>query len=478
VIEIIEQGLPLKRNRGLSASWSSDGKMLAYTTAGGDCFVVPVGGEQPRKVTEASHPNFYNVFRAPLWDASGQNLYFLVPDALWRVSLKDGTTTSIACIPNRRMIEVVSPSGGGRFWSPDGGRSAYLTTRDNETKKVGIYKVDLVTGEYTQLLEEDAAWNSRAIFTIDISDNGQCVVYIKQDVQHCENIYIADIDFQNPRRLTNINPSLDAVKMGVSRLIEWRGVDGQRLRGALLLPSDYEVGKQYPLVVSVYGGDWGSDKVNSFGLWGLAGVDNLQILATRGYAVLYPDAPLKVGTPMQDLMKTVLPGVDRAVEMGIADPERLGVMGHSYGGYCVLALTVQTTRFKAAVSSAGSGNLISGYGFLRRDGSTYGIPIAEEGQGRMGGTPWQFRDRYIENSPIFYLDRVQTPLLIIHGAIDDAVPSFLADEIFVGLRRLEKQVVYAKYEGETHAPMDWGYANQMDYWNRIIAWFDKHLKGT
>ena len=106
---------------------------------------------------------------------------------------------------------------------------------------------------------------------------------------------------------------------------------------------------------------------------------------------------------------------------------------------------------------------------MRRDGSTYGGTT-------LGGTPWQSPDQYIENSPVFYLDRIQTPLLLLHGELDNAVPSFLADEIFVGLRNLGKWVMYAKYEGESHAPADWEYANQVDYWKRIITMFDTFLK--
>jgi dipeptidyl aminopeptidase/acylaminoacyl peptidase len=90
------------------------------------------------------------------------------------------------------------------------------------------------------------------------------------------------------------------------------------------------------------------------------------------------------------------------------------------------------------------------------------------------GTPWESRSRYIENSPVFYLDRVETPLLIVHGSLDDAVAPFLAEEVFVGLRRLGKEVVYARYEGEGHSIES--YANQVDYVNRMIAWFDRHLK--
>ena len=112
---------------------------------------------------------------------------------------------------------------------------------------------------------------------------------------------------------------------------------------------------------------------------------------------------------MADLLKTVIPGVDRVVELGIADPDRLGVMGHSYGGYSTLSLIVQTTRFKAAVDSAGPADLISVYGQMDKTGSSGAIGWSETGQGGMVGTPWQFRDRYIENSPIFYLDRWNTP---------------------------------------------------------------------
>jgi dipeptidyl aminopeptidase/acylaminoacyl peptidase len=173
-----------------------------------------------------------------------------------------------------------------------------------------------------------------------------------------------------------------------------------------------------------------------------------------------------------------MPGINKAVESGLADPARIGVTGHSYGGYSTLSLIAQSPRFKAAVMRAGMGNLISGYGHLAPDGTNYGLAWSESGQGRMGGSPWEFRERYLENSPIFYLNRIETPLLIIHGEKDDAVPAFLADELFTGLRRLGKPVTYARYEGEGHWEGQWSYANQIDCLSRVIAWFDRHLKGA
>ena len=191
---------------------------------------------------------------------------------------------------------------------------------------------------------------------------------------------------------------------------------------------------------------------------------------------LFPDAPQSLGTPMLDLAKTVLPGINEIVNMGIADPDRVGVMGQSYGGYSTLSMIAQSKRFSAAIAIAGMGDLIGSYGEMDAAGSAFGTSVAEHGQDLMEGSPWQFRDRYIENSPLFFLDRVSTPLLIVHGDADMFVQPFLADEVFVGLRRLGRQVTYAKYHGEGHDPMFWSYANQVDLCHRLIDWFERHLK--
>jgi dipeptidyl aminopeptidase/acylaminoacyl peptidase len=181
---------------------------------------------------------------------------------------------------------------------------------------------------------------------------------------------------------------------------------------------------------------------------------------------------------MLDLTKTILPAVDKVVEMGVADPTRLAIMGQSYGGYCALAMIAQTKRFKASIMVDGFGDLTAAYGQMQKDGSAFQTSITEQGQGLMGGTPWQFRDRYIENSPIFYLNRVETPLLIIHGTDDTTVAPFLSDEVFVALRRLGKEVEYVKYDGEGHSPIYWRRDNQIDLWTRVIGWLDAHVKGS
>ena len=179
---------------------------------------------------------------------------------------------------------------------------------------------------------------------------------------------------------------------------------------------------------------------------------------------------------MLDLAKTVLPAVNKVIEMGVADPDRLALIGHSYGGYSVLSLIAQTRRFKTAIVADATGDLLAAYGQMRSDGTSLGISIEEQGQGLMGSTPWAVRDRYIENSPIYYLDRIETPLLIVEGANDTTIAPFLTDELFVDLRRLGKEVEYAKYADEGHSPLLWRYANQLDFCTRMLLWLDAHLR--
>jgi dipeptidyl aminopeptidase/acylaminoacyl peptidase len=184
---------------------------------------------------------------------------------------------------------------------------------------------------------------------------------------------------------------------------------------------------------------------------------------------------------MLNLAKTVLPGINKVIEMGIADPHRLALMRHSNGGYGVLSLIVQTQRFRAAVEMDGTSDLVGLfglYGEMDRTGAAFGISILEHGQDAMGGSLWQFKDRYIENSPVYYFDRITTPLLIVHGAQDDAVAAFLGDQAFVTLRRLGKKVVYARYEGEDHSPLYWRYDHQLDLCKRILRWLDEDAGGS
>jgi dipeptidyl aminopeptidase/acylaminoacyl peptidase len=459
-------------NTGTHFRWSPDETRLAWQTGGmtavSEVFVADIATSSPRLLTNQPHPRFEPyVAQSPLWDAAGKTLYFIGADALWRATLAEPNAVEFVRLPEQRL-EMIEDSDG-RIWSPDGGRSIVVVARHLKTKQSGFYRIDLGTGQANQLFAGDVIIESTRAAT------HQHLLYLAQTAHQSPDVWLASADGQTVKRVSRINPQLDQYEMGAARVIEWQTAEGQTLRGALLLPAGYKAGKRYPLIVKLYAGRRISDDLNRFGMSRVF-YENAQLLATRGYAVLLPDVPQKLGSPMADIPKAVLPAVDKVIAMGIADAERLGAIGQSYGGYSTLSLIVQTTRFKAAVMSAGYGNLFSRYSQMRRDGSTHGITIMEQGQGLMGGTPWEFRQRYIDNSPFFFLDRVQTPLLILHGTGDDTVKSDGGDEVFVGLRRLGKKVVYARYEGEDHSAVTWRRPNQIDYLKRWLAWFDEHLK--
>ncbi|HVF48277.1 MAG TPA: prolyl oligopeptidase family serine peptidase, partial [Pyrinomonadaceae bacterium] len=270
------------------------------------------------------------------------------------------------------------------------------------------------------------------------------------------------------------------------RKIEYRTAEGRDLKGWILLPVGYESGKKYPAVVVIYPGMMQGDNppggharnINNHSAL------NFQLLAARGYAVLYPSIPLKpegeTSDPLPEVSKGVLPAVDMMIETGVADPDRLGVIGHSYGGYGVYGLLAQTKRFKAGVSLAGLSELISLYGTIdarfRYDRNAherwFGMSLAETGQLRMGSAPWKDTERYIRNSPIFSADKIDTPLMIIQGDLD-YIAIQQGEQMFSALHRQNKRASFVRYWGEGHVIE--GPANVQDMWRRIFAWFDEFL---
>jgi dipeptidyl aminopeptidase/acylaminoacyl peptidase len=265
---------------------------------------------------------------------------------------------------------------------------------------------------------------------------------------------------------------MEAVTFGATRLIRYDTPAGVR-RATLLLPAGYRGGVRYPLVVYPYPVDRRSNDVNVFGVTG-PGVANMQLLATRGFAVLAPDvAPFDWTDQMRQLAAIILPGVDRVIAMGVADSARLGIMGHSWGGYTALVLIAQSPRFGAAVMRGGFGDEVAMTGALQEGGFAYGTMLNET---TYGGTLWERPETYRRNSPIHLLDRVRTPLLIIHGERDTTVPVYLAEQLFAGLQRLARAVELARYANENHSEAQWSYANQRDYLTRMIGWFETHLE--
>lgn len=476
---------------GINFSWSPNSAQLAYTTATmsldgqkrGDCFVADVATDSNRQLTARSQQNCASVFTVPIWNATSSQIYVLSAssqpatfDGLWELSVISGSARKLINLSSPTFVEILSSPTSGAFWTPDSGRSMVIMMRNPKSLSSGFYFLNVKTGGLTKLIEEKKTYGlntSDAEWSIDISADGRFAVYKAQNASHPEDIWkLTGAVGAKPTQVTHINPELAQYQMGQSIMIRWTDRLGQTKRAALLLPAGYTRGRRYPLIVYQYPGAFGSTFVNNFGI-AENFFDEMQIFATRGFAVLYPDVPVKAGRPMRDILDAVMGAVDTAIAVGVADPNRLGIIGHSWGGYGVLSVLVQTNRFKAALSRSGvGGDLIRYYTEMNGDGRAGGM--AEVELLRTGGTLWNRKRTFIDNSPIFFLNRVQTPLLLTHGSNDSVAPE-LSEAVFVALRRLGKEVKYIKYQGENHYEATWGYANQADFLREMIDWFEYHI---
>jgi len=459
LITVLGKDLPLGSiGFGNEWSWSPDGRRLAYV-AGGDFTVVSLPSGDTHK-WEDRVPTFDP--EPPIWSVDGKRLFAVADAALWSLDLQTGEGKELARIDGWDIRKLITPTYLSPVaWMKDG--RLWVTARERDGMRSGIYSVDPTRGATKPHLQETKSYGG--VHSLAASDVTGEIVFLSYGHQELEDLWLFDSESGLVRRGSRINEALLNYELGTTRLIRWRSAIGEELGGALLLPPGYESPDRLPLIVYVYGGDRGSETVNHFGLLGPGPTYNMHILATRGYAVLYPDAPLRTGRTIEDLVGTVLPGVDAAIEAGYADPERLALMGHSYGAENVLALLTRTDRFGAALIDAAVSHPDLFAHYVRNPGHF------EQGQGDMGGTIWEYPERYWANSPLFNFPRIETPLLICQGDQDGDLVASKA--IFTALERLGKFVEYRVYGGEDHVisrP-----ANVIDLWKRRLAFLSEHL---
>jgi dipeptidyl aminopeptidase/acylaminoacyl peptidase len=342
-----------------------------------------------------------------------------------------------------------------------------------------LFAFDVESGKLTPIVRpsEDADFK-------DCSPDGSLAAF-EAATRDGTYLWISALPSGPARKILETNTFLSGVAEGVMKPLSYKSTEGQDLKGWILLPPGYPEGTKCPTVADVYAGYLYGDKPPYLARLNLSHALNHQLLAAHGYAVLFPSMPLTpegtASDPYMELSKGVLPAVDKAIELGYADPKRLGVMGQSFGGFSTYGLVTQTDRFGAAIALAGLSDFISLYGVFdarvrytdHAQENLFQMSLFESGQTRMGNPPWKDIGRYLRNSPLFYVDRVKTPLMIIQGDMD-YVSMQQGEQFFTALYRQGKRAAFVRYWGEGHvleSP-----ANIRDMWQRIYGWLDENLK--
>jgi len=287
---------------------------------------------------------------------------------------------------------------------------------------------------------------------------------------------VPDLSAQNfgeAMRLSDANPQLADFAWGEAELVEWTSLDGIPLQGVLIKPGNYDPDKRYPVLIYYY--RFFSQRLNEFNEPVINHRPSFPMYASNGYAVFLPDIRFEVGRPGASATRCLVPGVEKIVDMGVADPDAIGLHGHSWSGYQTAFVVTETDVFKAAVAGAPVSNMTSAYSGIR-----WGSGLArqfqyEQSQSRIGASLWEDLDLYIENSPVFYADQIETPLLIQFGDEDEAVPWYQGIELYLACRRLGKDCIFLQYRGEPHHLKK--YPNKVDYSIKMKQFFDHHLKG-
>ena len=345
----------------------------------------------------------------------------------------------------------------------------YFGTYGEWTKKEGIARVEPGKSGATSLMWDDASYNFTKARDADV------YLYSRQTALDFPNYYVANADLRGGRQITDANPQQKEFAWSSgAKLIKYVSDKGDTLQGALYLPANYEPGKKYPLLVTIY--EKRSQLLNTYVTPSETSTPNRSIYTSRGYAVLDPDIVYRVNDPGMSAVWCVLPAVRAAIATGMIDSSHVGLWGHSWGGYQTAFLVTQTNMFHAAVAGAPLTDMVSMYSSIYWNTGGTNQGIFESSQGRFKGNFIQNYDAYIRNSPAFHADKVTTPLVILHNDKDGAVDFNQGITYFNTLRQLGKDVILLEYVGENHGLQR--AINQKDYAVRMREWFDYQLKGV
>jgi dipeptidyl aminopeptidase/acylaminoacyl peptidase len=469
----IESGKKTRLTQGAFSAgapvYSPDGRWIAYTQSPEgvhetayrdiskdrrtDIYIVPAAGGESRRITDNPAAD-----SDPVWSPGGKHLaYVSRSDPKSWAAKSDIFVAAVDGGAPRNLTQSWNESASDPHWIGDqiyfaGGMSVYGN----------LYRVPAAGGTVAPV-----AKGNRLLSGFDAASGK--VVYLAADPHHTDDVYLSSLDGSGETRLTVTNPNLDEIALGQTDVLSWNAPDGTPIEGLLIKPVGYQPGKRYPAVLLVHGGPharWTA---------GLGSLRTAQIYAANGYAVLLPNPRGSTGYGTKFMQANngdwggkdfgdLMAGVDAMIARGIADAERLAVAGGSYGGFMTFWAITQTNRFKAAIGHAGISDWYSFYGQSDIPGlMEYGFT----------GYPWTSSEVYRKFSPMSYVDRVRTPILITHGEQDRRVPVAQAEQYFRALKERAVPVKFVRYPREGHGIVEPNH--QIDLIGRHLEWLKQHL---
>jgi dipeptidyl aminopeptidase/acylaminoacyl peptidase len=447
--------------------WSPDGTRITYTTrptpraddgALSDVWMITVAsGEKKRIAGEPGNGDTARWSPDGAWIAYTGNrdrAYGGVSTAyLYLISANGGSAKELS---SKFDLSVGTP-----VWSHDG-KTIYFST--NALEAIELYSADVATGATKQLTSRGGT-----IGITEVSRDGKTIVGTVSSPNQPTELYSAFADFRSIKPLTNHNPWLNDYSLAQSEVVKWKSKDGTEIEGVLTKPVGYEAGTKVPFLLNPHGGPTGAS-VNNFN-------STVQVLAANGFAILQPNfrgstgkglafAQANKNTWGKGDYEDCMAGVDAMIAAGIADPDRMGAFGWSYGGYMTFWIDTQTDRFKAISPGAGLTNIYSMYS--QTDIHRYLNWFYTD------KAPWENQELYWDRSPMKYVNNVKTPTMIMHGQVDTRVPIAQAQEFYQALVERKVPVEFVVYPRENHGFTE--PRHNLDRMRRYVRFFAKYLK--
>ncbi|UCC25611.1 MAG: S9 family peptidase [Gemmatimonadales bacterium] len=455
--------VPASEDR-IRPDFSPDGSRFAWSEEG-DVFVRAVTADSAVNLTTdhrdalTATDSTRRSYSLETWSPDGRALLLRAQDGLWMLSADGGSPSPVLERPGTSREEWrEGPEWDVVEWTTDG--QLYVATSARDRWERSLLRVDLDWGTEDVLVSDSNLYRQWTV-----AEDGSRIVFRRSDGDRPDEVWAAHGDFSEARPLTDLNAFLGEVALARSELVSYLDVDGNELHGILYHPPGRSDGERRPLVAEIYE-DFFDNGYNY----------SAQMLAAQGWFVLRPSVEFEIGFPGEAWMKGVTAAINTLVDRGLADNDRLGVHGTSYGGYAANLLITQTDRFAAAINISGKVNIVSFLGDSEKI-TTRNYNAAEETQDRIGATLWEQPQKYIAHSAVMYADRIDTPLLLLTGQGDWNVPATNTREMYYALRRLGKEVVWVNYMRAGHGAGRAGLEEDFrDHWRRIVEWYGEHFE--